>query len=678
METKYIQVILPLRLEWEPCYSLPEDDIFLQEQKHILKIGNRIKVKFAGRNYIAVVSALNITPDIDISRIENVLELDTGLESVSEEEIEFWRFIASYYLCTVGEVYKAAYPASRTSSEQTRLRVKERNKRLRNKEIELWKARIARLSARLTAKDKALDKRHREDIQARLLKERKAIAKDLADAQKRLSELSGSLLAHEAPPLQLHNYKRHQTLDKAFNLCKPVLLKSSERYEIYKNLAAEVLSKGKNVLLLVPEIALAKRLQSILEERFADTLKIHHSEETATQRRRVLETINSGKAYILLSTRSGIFLPFQNLGLIIIDSEQSPFHKQSDSSPRYNSRDAAVMLGKIHGAKVLLGSSSPSLESLLNVKTGKYSLVEDGFKNDCKEDGSIEDSSKQNGKKDVSKKEDGSKENGKEECLKEDGIKKGFKEENKEDSEGGEKDNLKNIAEESLIIDTSAEKRKNGMLGCLSRKLIQELKKGKVALIRRFEKMEELNATLQQVFPGDTDRFHIFSIFEASKSDLSGYDIIALLSADALFRSEDFRSDERAFQFLNFLKSECGRVIIQTSTPKHQVFSLKTAETLLAERRQFSLPPYTRLIDVLVPEYGKFENLPQLLSRRLRKLGFAATDAIGRSDRKAMIRITLNRDSQLSAKKEALRTAVEAFRTEHKLRSNISFDVDPY
>ena len=676
METKYIQVILPLRLEWEPCYSLPEDDIFPQEQKHILKIGSRIKVKFAGRNYIAVVSALNVTPDIDISRIESVLELNTGLESVSEEEIEFWRFIASYYLCTVGEVYKAAYPASRTSSEQTRLRVEERNKRLRNKEIELWKARINRLSARLAAKDKALDKRHREDIQARLIKERKAIAKELTEAQKRLLKLSES--PHAAPPLQLHSYKQNQTLDEAFNLCKPVLLKSSERYEIYKNLVAETLSKGKNILLLVPEIALAKRLQSILEESFADTLKIHHSEETATQRRRVFETINSGKAYILLSTRSGIFLPFKNLGLIIIDSEQSPFHKQSDSSPRYNSRDAAVMLGKIHGAKVLLGSVSPSLESLLNVKTGKYSFVEDGSKNDCKEDGSIEDSSKQNGKKDVSKKEDGSKEKDKEECLKEDGIKKGFKEENKEDSEGGEKDNLKNIAVEPQIIDTAAEKRKNGMLGCLSRKLIQELSKGKVALIRGFEKMEELNATLQQVFPGDTDRFHIFSIFEASKSDLSGYDIIALLSADALFRSEDFRSDERAFQFLNFLKSECGRVIIQTSTPKHQVFSLKSAETLLAERRQFSLPPYTRLIDVLVPECDKFENLTQLLSRRLQKLGFAATDAIGRSDGKALIRITLNRDSQLSAKKEALRTAVEAFRTEHKLRSNISFDVDPY
>jgi hypothetical protein len=81
---------------------------------------------------------------------------------------------------------------------------------------------------------------------------------------------------------------------------------------------------------------------------------------------------------------------------------------------------------------------------------------------------------------------------------------------------------------------------------------------------------------------------------------------------------------------------------------------------------------------MLVPECDKFENLTQLLSRRLQKLGFAATDAIGRSDGKALIRITLNRDSQLSAKKEALRTAVEAFRTEHKLRSNISFDVDPY
>lgn len=615
METKYIQVILPLRLEWEPCYSLPEADIFSQEQKHVPAIGERIKVKFAGRYYIAVVSALNVRPDIDVSRVESVSEMATGLEPVSAQEIQFWRFIANYYLCSVGEVYKAAYPTSRTVSEQTLLRVEERKKRLRNKEIELWKARIAKLSARLAAKDKALDKKHRDDIQARLLNERQLIAKELTEAQKLLLKLNESPFNQYTPPLQLHNYRQNQALDEAFNLGKPVLFKSPERYETYKNLIAEVLSKGKNILLLVPEIALAKRLQSILEENFADTLIINHSEVTPTQRRRVLDAIHSGKAYILLSTRSGIFLPFNNLGLIIVDSEQSPFHKQSDSSPRYNSRDAAVMLGKIHGAKVLLGSSFPSLESLLNVKTDKYSFVED-----------------------ISK----------------------------------------DIAGESIIIDTAAEKRKNGMIGCLSRKLIQELSKGKVALIRGFEKMEELNATLKQVFPADTDRFHIFGIFEASKSDLSSYDIIALLNADALFRSEDFRSDERAFQFLNFLKSECLRVIIQTSTPKHQVFSLKSAETLLEERQHFSLPPYTRLVDVMMPEYNKFNNLPQVLSNRLRKLGFAATDAICRSDGKLLIRITLKRDSLLSEIKEALRVAVEAFRTEHKLRSNISFDVDPY
>lgn len=611
---RYISAILPLRLDWEPCYSLPEGDASGPDTQQ-LGIGSRVKVRFAGRRYTAVVSAVDIVPDINPARIEAVEECDTGFEAVSTEELQFWRFIADYYCCTVGEVYKAAYPLPKTASEEVHVRAEKRRDLLLEKEKEQWQKRIGKLSERLKAKDRALEGRHGAAVLERLRTERAAIAADLAEAQKRLDRLNDGLFGELPKVIRLLCGAPDTAISVALKAGKPILFKAASRIETYRNLAANVIEKGKSVLLLVPEIGLAKTLREELADGFGDLLAVHHSEETPVHRRKISDLVRSGNPCIVLGTRSSIFLPFKDLGLIIVDGEQSAFYKQAVSSPRYNARDAAVMLAKIHGASVILGTSSPSLESLLNARSGRYSLVGGSWS-----------------------------------------------------------------AQELRIVDTKAERRKNGMLGSLSRKLVAEcraLPEGRIAFIRGYEKAEELAQNLQETVPDLQERIDVFTIPEASKTDFSAYVLVALLSADALFKPEDFRSDEHAFQFLDSLRSGSGKVIVQTANPAHQVFSLQSAEPLLAERQAFSLPPYTRLVDILLPDCRRFGDIHSAFARKLSGLGFKATDALPRPDGRSLIRITLPRDRQLQANKKALYAAVQAFRTEHRLNTGVIIDTDP-
>lgn len=610
---RYISAILPLRLDWEPCYSLPEGDASGPDTQQV-SIGSRVKVRFGKPLYTAVVSAVDIVPDIDPSRILDIEECVTGLEAVSREELEFWRFIADYYCCTVGEVYKAAYPHLKTASEEVHLREEKRRALFLEKEKEQWQKRIGKLSERLKAKDRALEGKHGAVLE-RLRSERAAIAAELADAQKRLDRLNDGLFGELPKAVRLFSGAPDPAISPALKAGKPILFKAASRIEIYRNLAANVIEKGKSVLLLVPEIGLAKTLQKELADSFGELLAVHHPQKTQVQRRRISDMVRSDNPCIVLGTHSSIFLPFKDLGLIIVDSEQSAFYKQAESSPRYNARDAAVMLAKIHGASVILGSSSPSLESLLNARSGRYTMI---------------------------------------------------------DNTGSQP--------ELQIIDTDEEWRKNGMLGSLSRKLAAEcraLPEGRIAFIRGYEKAEELAQNLQEAVPDLQERIDVFTIPEASKTDFSAYALVALLSADALFTPEDFRSDEHAFQFLDALRSGCGRVIVQTANPAHQVFSLQSAEPLLAERQAFSLPPYTRLVDILLPDCKRFGDIHSAFARKLAGMGFNATDALPRPDGRSLIRVTLPRDRQLQANKKALYAAVQALRTEHNLRAGVIIDADP-
>ena len=587
----YIKVILPLRLEWEPCYITDAD----------LRAGDRVAVIFAGRRVIGVVSDPDATPDIDPSRIRPILSIETGLDSISAEEISLWRFMADYYLCTTGEVYKAAYPVLKTASEETKVRVSRRKAMLENRTIALWQQRIARLKARLDAKDAALSKNHGEAVRGRLEEQRRAIAKELQDAEGRLASFSARMAIAEGDYSSLLQNLPQQPLSplllQALASGKPVLFKSAAREEAYLQACAMQLRKNRNACILVNEIELAGRLRDKLEWAFGELLLVHHSHMTRGAQRRIMDDIRSGRPYVLIGTRSSIFLPHHDLGLIIVDNEESPFYKQSDSAPRYNARDCAVQLARIHNCHIILGSCSPSLESALNVRTGKYFLL------------------------DLS-------------------------------SQGREL----HPGCRYTLVDIRAERRKNGMQGPVSRILAAAMaRSGKCALIRGYEKPEELEGL----------QADIFTIPQAAKTDLAAYDLVAMLNADALFDAGNFRSDEHAFQYLERLRCICPAVIVQSAQAAHQVFSMNSSEGLMEERRVFGLPPYSRLIDLRVRDAEAAASLSEALAVS----GFRVMQM------PETVRVILPRDKHFTDNKKKLRKIVETFRRDSK--SDVIADVDP-
>ena len=146
----YISVILPLKLDWEPCYSISGagDGILCPVDE-----GMRVKVRFSGKEYIGTVSAVGIEPDIDKKKILPILKVEEGLEKISANEIRLWRKVAEYYMCTTGEVYKAAYPLLKLDQEMVAVRAEERKRERSRKLQEACLARLAKLEYRLSAKE---------------------------------------------------------------------------------------------------------------------------------------------------------------------------------------------------------------------------------------------------------------------------------------------------------------------------------------------------------------------------------------------------------------------------------------------------------------------------------------------------------------------------------------------
>ena len=557
-------------------------------------------MKFAGRRLIGVVSDAGAAPEIEASRILPVESIYSGLPAITAEEIELWRFISHYYLCTVGEVYKAAYPSLKTASEESEAKSRRRRDLLQERTISLWQSKVEKLSGRLEAKDAELAGRHSESVMQRLSEQRAKIAEELEAASLRLASLSedGLALPDWSKLLQDIPAVSGPVLT---NQGRPVLLKGRDRNTYYMDAVAQTLRSGRNVFILVNETDLVPVLRQELEAAFGGLLLVHHSQITQAARRRIADDIRSGRPYVLIGTRSSIFLPHRDLGLIIVDNEQSPFYKQGDTAPRYNARDCAVKMSVIHSCPVILGTDSPSLESLYNEQTGRYFGISTA------------------------------------------------------PAQG---------RHQEIFVDMKAEKRKNGVIGPFSRKLLQAIPKdGKTAIIRGFEKEEDVVSALAGL---GMEGVSIFTIPSAAKTDLGSFDLIAMLSADALFDAGDFRSDERAFQYLERLRGCPAKLVIQSYQASHQVFSLKDASPLMGERKQFNLPPFSRLTDI----HFASGIISQELEGSLQRNGFHPSELGG------TIRITLPRDRSHMARKATLAGILSEFRARNP-REHFTVDSDP-
>ena len=711
---RYIKVILPLQLEWEPLYWYDPEGT-----GRTLKTGDRIKVDFAGKEYVSVVSDPDAAEDaagIGTGRIKPVLLADAGLEPVSADEISLWRQVAGYYLCTVGEVFKAAYPASKVAEEEVETRNREK------------------LLQRLKDKEEKIAKARKQETRERYIRERDSILAEIDKGPKE-RPLSPLVKIGLTEP-QNDAYSKIKNILKSK---KPALLHGitgSGKTEIYLKLARETMESGKNVLFLVPEIALSRQLEERIEAIFPNELKVFHSGESQVKRREVSTFIRNGR-YIVLGTRSSVFLPHRNLGLIVIDEEHDPSYKQDNPAPRYNGRETAIMLARLHGAGVVLGSATPSLESLYNCSVGRYSLVNLRSRYYQAEDADVE------------------------------------------------------------IIDTIAERRKNGMKGSFSRKLIEHIqdcleRREQVMILRErrayspvvqceecgnIPKCKRCNVSLslhvradgsqklvchycgrvtdftgtcpdcggklvplgsgtqrieeeaRELFPEariarlDSDSARnekaerkIISDFSQGKTDIligtrmvtkgfdfSGLSLVAVLQADSILGQQDYRADERSLQMLEQFRGRCGRrgakglFVIQTSQPDHPVYKsiqggLDNASAIsgfLAERKLFGYPPYSRVVAVTVKDYNltRLEKMCQDLGSVLEysDLGKGTTvvgpyrpvvDKIANQHIR-VLRILFPKDRNLVRNKSALAGITESFAKERKYTGHITLDVDP-
>lgn len=340
-----------MKLPWEPWYSTTDDGIH---------VGMRVAVHFARKTYTAVVISVGGTPDVD--KVHPIDYVETTLPDITEKEIRLWRFVSSYYMCSLGEVYKLAYPGGKRNSERVTASELERAAKKEEKLRLSLESKLAKLQTRLKSKQDTLAQRHTEAVYERLRSEAEAL-------QEQIEAVRGSL---EAFSVRKDAQVRR---NRILFLGKPGLLLGAERISSYIKEIRSCINDGMQVLVLVCENDYAINLHTVLKKEFGDNVRLFTSEAAAGERRRALNAARSEDTCIIVGTRSSIFLPYSSLGLVIVDEEQDPLFKQREHTPLYNGRDTAAMLAKIHEARLLLGSACPSLESLHNCLNGKYELI---------------------------------------------------------------------------------------------------------------------------------------------------------------------------------------------------------------------------------------------------------------------------------------------------------------
>lgn len=394
---KYADVILPVPLQGMFTYAVPEG--------MSVAVGVRVLVTFGrSKNYLGIVAKIHeVKPEgYEVKPVQAVMDAEP---IVTDRQLRLWHWIADYYLSPVGEVYKAALPAGLKAEDgyrpktETYIRLTEQYRSVAALHIALNV--LSRARKQLEAFTEYLALSHWDEVEngvepvevtrEELMNVSAASAETLKLLVKR-----GMLETYEVEVGRLnHGGNYHPELIKplsaaqqeAYNqilmsmMKKPVTLlhgvTSSGKTEVYIHLIQRALEHKQQVLYLLPEIALTVQMMQRLQRVFGDRLGIYHSKYSDAERVEIWQKQLSQNPYdIILGARSAVFLPFRQLGLVIVDEEHESSYKQQDPAPRYHARSAAIVLAQMYGAKTLLGTATPSLESYHNAKTGKYALVE--------------------------------------------------------------------------------------------------------------------------------------------------------------------------------------------------------------------------------------------------------------------------------------------------------------
>ena len=399
---QYADLILPVPLQGVFTYAVPEG--------MTVGVGCRVMVTF-GRNktYLGIVARLHDRKP-ESYEVKTLQQIIDASPIVTESQLRLWQWISDYYLSPIGDVYKAALPGGMKAEDgyhpktETYIRLTPQYQNVTALHIALNVLSRAKkqLDAfieylALSGWDQIDEESDESTIQPteitreELLNVSGASAETIKQLEKRQMletyEVEVGRLNHGGEyhpeliqPLSPAQQKAHDEI--LFSMLKKNVtllhgITGSGKTEIYIHLIKLALERKEQVLYLLPEIALTVQMMQRLQRVFGDKLGIYHSKYSDAERVEIWQKQLSQNPYdVILGARSAVFLPFQRLGLVIIDEEHETSYKQQDPAPRYHARSAAIMLAQMYKAKTLLGTATPSLESYHNAKTGKYGLVE--------------------------------------------------------------------------------------------------------------------------------------------------------------------------------------------------------------------------------------------------------------------------------------------------------------
>ena len=395
---KYADILLPVPLEGFFTYAVPER---LREQ---IAFGMRVLVNFGPKKtYVGIVVRFHDEEPKGYNTKE-IIDIADKQPMLLDKQLQLWQWIAEYYLAPIGDIYKAAMPAGLKAEDgykpKTETYIRLAGKYRTVEALHIAINMLTRAEKQLAAFLGYLQLSHWDEAEHHANIE-EITREELMNASHSTSTTIGMLvkrgmletyekevgrLNHSGEPHPENIQKLSQAQQDAYNailfsmMRKNVTLlhgvTSSGKTEIYIHLIQHTLDEGKQVLYLLPEIALTVQIMDRLQKVFGRRLGIYHSRYSDGERVEIWQKQMSNDPYdIILGARSAVFLPFQKLGLVIIDEEHETSFKQQDPAPRYHARSAAIVLASMYGAKTLLGTATPSIESYYNAKTGKYGYV---------------------------------------------------------------------------------------------------------------------------------------------------------------------------------------------------------------------------------------------------------------------------------------------------------------
>lgn len=452
----FANIILPLSLPKLYTYRVP------QELEHSVHIGKRVAVQFGKRKvYAGIVHSISHQPPKDYEA-KYILDVLDETELVSPKLMKFWEWMASYYMCSLGDVMNAALPISFRLESSTKIRlntetdltqldlsdkeylivealtvqeeldmeelseiVQQKNiypllKSLYTKEAILLSEELKEIYKPKTTTCIRLTEQYEQEENLSALFDqltKQAKQTDLLLAYLQLKRDEGHIEKSEliqksggssssiktlvkngvfveykvqvdrlkSEPIVQHTFSLSESQEKALAETYKELetkdtvlihgVTSSGKTHVYVKLIEDIINQGKQVLFLLPEIALTSQIVSRVQKYFGNKAVSFHSKYSQNERVELWQKITTGEAQVIIGARSAIFLPFAQLGLIIVDEEHESSYKQHDPAPRYHARDASMMLANIWQCKTILGSATPSFESYYNAKTERYGLV---------------------------------------------------------------------------------------------------------------------------------------------------------------------------------------------------------------------------------------------------------------------------------------------------------------